>query len=307
MILISIVTPVYGCKTSLHELYLRVKQTVEQITDNFELIFVNDNSPDNPWPTIVDLHNRDNRVKGICLSKNFGQHKAIYAGLTKAKGQWVVVMDCDLQDRPEEILNFYNTAINTGSQVVLGRRENRRDNFIKKTFSKVFYKVLGYLTDTRQDSTIANFGIYNTNVVQAVCSMGDSFKYFPAMVKWVGFKQTTLNIEHDERKYGKTSYSIKKLVQLGLDVIIAFSEKPLRLTIKLGLVISSFTFLLLIIELIRYFNGNIKVLGYTSLILSIWFFGGLTIFIIGVVGLYIGKTFDKVKSRPVFIIDQELN
>ncbi len=307
MILISIVTPVYGCKTSLHELYLRVKQTVEQITDNFELIFVNDNSPDNPWPTIVDLHNRDNRVKGICLSKNFGQHKAIYAGLTKAKGQWVVVMDCDLQDRPEEILNFYNTAINTGSQVVLGRRENRRDNFIKKTFSKVFYKVLGYLTDTRQDSAIANFGIYNTNVVQAVCSMGDSFKYFPAMVKWVGFKQTTLNIEHDERKYGKTSYSIKKLVQLGLDVIIAFSEKPLRLTIKLGLVISSFTFLLLIIELIRYFNGNIKVLGYTSLILSIWFFGGLTIFIIGVVGLYIGKTFDKVKSRPVFIIDQELN
>lgn len=307
MILVSVVTPVYGCKTSLHELYLRVKQTVEQITDNFELIFVNDNSPDNPWPTIVDLHNRDNRVKGICLSKNFGQHKAIYAGLTKAKGQWVVVMDCDLQDRPEEILNFYNTAINTGSQVVLGRRENRRDNFIKKTFSKVFYKVLGYLTDTRQDSAIANFGIYNTNVVQAVCSMGDSFKYFPAMVKWVGFKQTTLNIEHDERKYGKTSYSIKKLVQLGLDVIIAFSEKPLRLTIKLGLVISSFTFLLLIIELIRYFNGNIKVLGYTSLILSIWFFGGLTIFIIGVVGLYIGKTFDKVKSRPVFIIDQELN
>lgn len=303
--LVSIISPVYGCQTSLVELYFRIKENVSLISENFEIILIDDKSPDDSWNTIIDLNKKDPRVKGIKFSRNFGQHKAIYAGVTKARGEWVVVMDCDLQDRPEEIINLYQYATQTQSHVVLGRRVHRRDALFKRILSKLFYYVLGYLTDTQQDSTIANFGIYHRKVINAVCAMGDDFRYFPTMVRWVGFKQSTINIKHDERIHGKTSYSLGKLLRLGSDVVLAFSEKPLKLTIKLGLSISGITILIAIYTLIRYLQGNIHVLGYASLFLSVWFFGGIIIFIIGVIGLYIGKIFEKVKGRPVFIVEEE--
>lgn len=304
--LISVVSPVYGCKTCLVELCYRLKQLFSSITENYEILLVNDCSPDGAWDVIEMLSKSDKRIKGINLSRNFGQHYAIAAGLDNCRGEWVVVMDCDLQDKPEEILKLYNKALE-GFDVVFGRRESRKDNFIKVFLSKMFYKVLGYLTNTRQDSAIANFGIYHYKVIQAICSMGDSMRYFPTMVRWVGFKQTTINIVHAERTDGRTSYSLKKLINLSLDVILAFSDKPLRLTVKLGLTISVLSFIFVVYSLVHYFISNSNVLGWTSLILSIWLLSGIIISIIGIVGLYIGKTFENVKNRPRYIVRDKIN
>jgi len=305
MIHLSVVSPVYGCKSCLHELHDKLIQTLQTITPDFEIIFVNDNSPDNAWDTILELAEKDKRVKGISLSRNFGQHYAIHAGLEHAKGEWVVVMDCDLQDQPEEIIKLYSKA-QTGFDIVLAQRLQRKDTFFKKTFSKVFYSVLGYLTETKQDSSVANFGIYNRKVIQAILSMKDKIRYFPAMVRWVGFKLTAVEVNHQARLVGETSYNIGKLVRMAIDIILAFSDKPLRLTVKFGFMISSLSFIAAIVQFIRYLYGDISVAGFASIIISVWFFGGMMILILGIIGLYIGKTFDRVKDRPVYIVQQTI-
>lgn len=305
MLLISVVVPVYGCDACLPELYERVKATFQKLACEFELIFVDDCGPGNPYSTIKMLAEKDIRVKGIRLSRNFGQHYAIHAGLSKASGEWVVVMDCDLQDQPEEIIKLYEETKN-GYDLVLAKRTVRKDNFIKTKLSVLFYMVLGYLTETKQDSTVANFGIYHKKVISAILSMGDSIRFFPAMVSWVGFSSASIVIEHAERAEGKTSYNFKKLLKLGLDIILSFSDKPLRLTIKLGLLISCISFLGGMVAIIRYFLGYITIQGYASLIFSLWFFSGIIIFVLGIVGLYLGKTFDRVKERPVFIVNDTI-
>jgi polyisoprenyl-phosphate glycosyltransferase len=306
LVLISVVSPVYKCSTCLIELYIRLVKTLETISNNFEIIFINDSSPDDSWAEIVKLCKKDFRVKGLNLSRNFGQHYAITAGLNFAKSDWIVVMDCDLQDQPEEISKLFLKATE-GYDVVYGRRNVRKDNFIKVYLSKLFYRLLSYLTGTKQDSSIANFGIYHKNVIKAILSMGDSMRYFPTMVRWVGFNQTSINIDHAERKDGMTAYSFRKLIDLSLDVMLAFSDKPLKLTVKLGLLISALSILFTFAFLIQYFLGDIKVIGFTSLIISIWLLSGIIIFIVGIVGLYIGKTFENVKNRPTFVVKELLN
>lgn len=303
---LSIVIPVYGCSTSLYELYHRTISAIKTITENYEIIFINDSSPDEAWNIIMQLCEKDEHVIGINLSRNFGQHYSIAAGLDFSSGEWIVVMDCDLQDRPEEIPRLYSKALE-GWDVVLAQRIKRKDPFLKQFFSKLFYAILGYLTETKQDSKIANFGIYHRKVIEAISSMGDALRYFPTMVRWVGFRQTAIEVEHAERKDGKTSYSFKKLLHLGLDVILAFSDKPLRLTVKVGILISTFAFIMAIFIFVMHLLDQIKVTGWTSLIISIWLLGGVIIFIIGIVGLYIGKTFENVKNRPRYIVSDCLN
>jgi glycosyltransferase involved in cell wall biosynthesis len=304
--LISVVSPVYGCGGTVIELYLRIKKALETEKLSFELLLIDDGSPDESWPVIEELASRDNRVKGILLSRNFGQHNAITAGLEHVQGEWVVVMDCDLQDQPEEIIKLYNKT-KEGFEIVMGKRQERKDNFFKKFLSKVFYRVLSYLTKTEQDSSIGNFGIYKVTVIEAVCSLGDQQRFFPTLVKWVGFKHTSIEIVHSRRTVGKTSYSFRKTLNLALDVMLAFSDRPLRLIVKLGVYLSFLSVLYTFITLIRYLAGDIKVIGYTSLIISVWFFSGIIILILGIVGLYIGKTYEKVKGRPQYIIKNKLN
>jgi polyisoprenyl-phosphate glycosyltransferase len=298
---ISVVSPVYGCKASLYELYLRLKDTLEKITTDFEIILVNDASPDGAWETIVDLTKKDPRVKGINFSRNFGQHYAITAGLDHCQGNWVFIMDCDLQDQPEEILNLYNKA-QEGYDIVYAQRTERKDKWLKRIYSKVFYSILGYLTNTKQDPTIANFGAYSCKVIASIRSMQDYHRYFPTMVRWVGFKHTKINVSHSERTVGNTGYSFGKLMSLAADIILSFSDKPLKIMVKFGFLISCLSFIFGIYYLILFFENKIVVSGYTSLIISLWFLSGLIILVLGVVGLYIGKTFDKVKGRPVYLI-----
>jgi dolichol-phosphate mannosyltransferase len=305
-ILISVVTPVYMAEKIVELLVLEIAKAVEAITSDYEIILVEDGSKDNSWECIVKECKKDKRVKGVKLSRNFGQHYAITAGLDKAKGEWIVLMDCDLQDQPSEIIKLFNKA-NQGYDIVLARRESRKDKKSKIIFSNLFYKVLGYLTGTNQDPAVANFGIYHSKVIAAVSSLRESIRYFPTMVKWVGFKSSSVNVDHDYRKIGKTSYNFKRLLKLSLDIILSNSDKPIKLTIKVGFTIAFISFLMGIYTFIRYQAGQITVLGYTSLLISIWFLSGIILAVLGIIGLYIGKTFEGVKKRPIYIIDQEIN
>jgi len=304
--LFSVISPVYKAENLLDELAACLCKELEAIDSNFEIILVDDGSPDKAWEKIQTLSQKDSRIKGIKLSRNFGQHHAITAGLQHATGKWIVVMDCDLQDQPSEITKIYQKA-QEGYHVVLARRHQRKDSPFKRFGSWLFYKILSYLTGVKLDESIANFGIYHQDVIQAICQMPESIRYFPMMVQWVGFKQTQINVQHAPRKYGKSSYNLSKMFKLALDIILAYSDKPIRLTIKVGFSIAFLAFVFAIITLIRYFVGEIKVLGYTSLIISISFFSGLIIFTLGVVGLYVGKTFESVKKRPLYIIEKTAN
>lgn len=303
---ISIVTPVYKCADCIDELYARLTKTLPQITHDYEIIFVNDGSPDNAWEKISQLAKIDNKVKGINLSRNFGQHNAIIAGLEHTKGEWVVVMDCDMQDMPDEINNLYKKCME-GYDIVLARRKNRKDNFLVKISSRTFYKTLSYLTETHQEPTIANFGIYRRPVINALLSMGDYNKYFPTMIRWVGFKTANIDVIHSKRSSGTSSYNLKNKFSLAANIILSFSDKPLKIMIKLGFFFSLVSMVLGIFYLSRYFFVGVTVSGWTSLIISIWFLSGLIIFMLGILGLYIGKTFDKVKNRPDYIISEALN
>ncbi len=297
----------YNAEKLVDPLVERIAASVSAITPDFEIVLVDDFSPDSSWKKIEATCKKFPYVKGIKLSKNFGQQHAIAAGMENAKGSWIVIMDCDLQDRPEEIPNLYNKALE-GFDIVLASRVQRRDDFFKKTFSKAFYAILGYLTGTKQDDTVANFAVLSRKVVNAIISMGDYHRYFPTMVKWVGFKITTLQIQHADREDGKkSSYSYKKRLDLAINTILSFSDKPLRLAVKLGLAISLISALYSIYAVILFFEGKVNVTGWTSLFISIWFFSGLIISVLGMIGLYLGKTFETVKNRPIYIIEEKLN
>lgn len=302
--LLSIVSPVYRAEGLVDELVQRIKASAGLLTEDYEIILVDDRGPDNSWARIQAQAAQDPRVRGLRLSRNFGQHKAITAGLDHARGEWVVVMDCDLQDQPEEIPALYHHARQEGYDLVLARRVARQDSWLKRTGSRAFYRVLSYLTETEQDPAIANFGIYHRKVIAAVLAMRESIRYFPTMVRWVGFRAGSLAVAHAERPEGSSSYNLRRLVNLALDIILAYSDKPLRLTVKLGLVISAAAFAMVLVTVVRYLLGHTWGSGYISIIVSIWFFAGLLLSVLGMVGLYLGKTFEQVKARPLYLVDR---
>ena len=303
--MISIVSPVYRAEKILPILVSEINLVMERIGEDYEIILVDDRSPDNSWEVMKVLSSQNSKIKSIRLSRNFGQHSDIFAGLTKTKGDWVVVMDCDMQDQPKEIAKLYKKALE-GYDIVLGQRENRKDKFLKKLSSKLFYKVFNYLSGGQFNNEIGNFGIYKKKVIDSILNISDYIKFFPLFINWVGFKSVSIPIEHGEREEGKSSYSISRLLKLAFNVIVSFSDKPLRLFINFGLGISILSFVLGIYYLYLSITHKITQPGFSSLILSIWFLSGIIISCIGIVGVYLGKTFDQAKNRPTFIIDEEL-
>jgi polyisoprenyl-phosphate glycosyltransferase len=303
---ISIVTPVYGCKTCLFELYIRLKQTLGSISEDFEIIFVNDASPDDAWKTIVELSGKDKRVKGINLSRNFGQHFAITAGLDHCDGDWIVVMDCDLQDQPEEILKLYEKT-KEGYKVVLGRRFQRQDSRIKILSSNLYYKVFNYFTDNKFDNSIANFSIVHREVIENFRKFDEHSRAYPLFIRWIGFPTTYVDIEHSERKNGKSAYNWPKLINLAIDLIISHSNKPLKLTVKLGLTMSFLSFIIGVYLILNKIVFAVSITGWTSLMVSLFFLSGLLMATLGVIGLYIGKIYDEVKNRPLYIVQDMIN
>lgn len=303
---LSIVSPVYRAEKIVEQLVEEIHLSVKTITDDYEIILVEDGSPDDSWGRIEAICKRDTKVRGLKLSRNFGQHPAITAGLAQAIGEWIVVMDCDLQDQPKEIIKLYKKA-NEGYDIVLASRHHRQDNYYKKLSSRIFYKVFNYFAGIEINSSIANFGIYKKKVITSVLNINDSIKFFPLFINWVGYKSVAIDIEHKEREEGKSSYSFGKLVTLAFNAIISFSDKPLRIFIGFGATISLLSIIVGIYMLIMYFSGKITEPGFASIIISIWFLSGIIISCIGIVGVYLAKTFNQVKNRPIFIIDKVLN
>ena len=303
---LSIVSPVYRGEKMLEELVRRIIVSVTPITDEYEIILVNDQSPDDSWSVIKRLCKEDDHVKGINLSRNFGQHYAITAGLSKSLGEWVVVMDCDLQDRPEEIPNLYLKAME-GYDSVFAQRVERQDTFLKRLSSTIFYKVFSFLTDSKQDKNVANFGIYHRKVVNAILAMGDSIRYFPIMAQWVRFSKFYLPVVHAERKEGMSSYNLFKLLKLASDNMIGFSDKPLRLMLRFGFYVVLISLLFALYIFIKWALGQIVVSGFATLVISIWLAVGIITMMLGITGMYVGKIYDRVKGRPIFIIEETCN
>jgi polyisoprenyl-phosphate glycosyltransferase len=303
---LSIISPVYKAELIVDILIDQILKYTEPITKDFEIILVEDGSFDNSWEKIKLNSQKDSRIKGLQLSRNFGQHNAITAALDACSGEWVIVMDCDLQDRPEEIPNLYSVAIQ-GFDIVYAKRVYRKDSYVKKKTSKLFYMFFSYLSGIKQDSSIANFGIYNRRVINSVKSMREPMRAFGPMVKWVGFNSTSIDVSHGERFSGESTYNWNKLINLALDIAIAYSDKPLKLTVKIGLLISIISIGFALSNIILYLNGTITQPGYASTIVSIWFLSGLIIFSLGIVGLYLNKIFETVKDRPLYIIKESTN
>ncbi|MBL0126321.1 MAG: glycosyltransferase family 2 protein [Flavobacteriales bacterium] len=300
---VSVVSPVYRSKALVPELVARIRAVMIPLGVDWELILVDDACPEGSWDVIVAEAKSDQHVIGLKLSRNFGQHYAITAGLDRVTGDAVVVMDCDLQDRPEEIPRLLE-EMRKGYDVVLARRVDRKDGFFKKLFSRLFYRTLGYLTGSEQDETVGNFGIYSAAVITEVRRLRESIRYFPTMVKWVGFRTTKLDVEHAGRTVGKSSYNLNRMLRLAMDIILAYSDKPLRLLVKFGVIVAVLSLVLVVYTLVQWALGDITVLGYASLITSIWFLSGCMMITLGVVGLYVGKTFEGVKDRPLYIIER---
>lgn len=303
---LSVVSPVYRAEKDLEELVTRIKNAIPSDISILEIILVDDFSPDNSWKEIERLAKLHPEILGVKLSRNFGQHYAITAGLDHVTGDYIVVMDCDLQDKPEEISKLLQKS-KEGFDIVLARRFNRQDSFLKKFFSKLFYKTLGYLTGSKQDETVANYGLYKRNVINEVCNLRESIRYFPTMVKWVGFTTAYVDVEHASRQQGESNYNLKKMLNLALDIILAFSDKPLRLIIKLGMSIAFVSILMAIYAIYNKITGEVSVSGYASLITSIWFLSGCILITLGVIGLYVGKIFEGVKNRPIYIVEKKVN
>lgn len=301
---ISVVIPVYGCPTALPELHRRLIETLEDMGKTFEIIMVDDNCPQNSWVQIERLFAEDPRVVGIRLSRNFGQTRAITAGLDICRGEWVVVMDCDLQDRPEAIPQLYSKA-QEGFDVVFARRVKRKDSPITKLLSRAFYKVYGYFTESEYDGAICNFSISRRIVVENFCRLREYNRDYSMFIQWLGFRQGTIDMEGDERYEGKSSYSLRRKIKLAGEIITAQSDKPLRVSIAIGFVIAALAFLYLLYTVIQYFIEPVP-MGYTTTVASIYLMGGLTLIAIGVSGKYIGNIFTEVKGRPLYVVAETL-
>ena len=303
---ISIVSPVYKAESLVDKLVERIISSVSKLTDSYEIILVEDCGPDNSWGKIHENCKKHSQVKGIKLSRNYGQQHAMQAGLDASNGMYIITMDCDLQDQPEEIEKLLSRS-KKGFEIVVASRRNRQDDAFKKLLSRVFYSTLGYLTETKQDRTVGNFVCYQRNAVDAMARVKDHNRYYPMLQQLVGFNYAKVEIEHAEREDGKSSYSFSKRLRLAMDTILTFSDKPLRLTVKFGVLLSFLSICAAITMVVLYVFSDVKAEGWASLALLLSFFSGIIISVLGMVGLYVGRTFESVKHRPTYIIQEKID
>jgi dolichol-phosphate mannosyltransferase len=306
MVHLSVVIPVYNESSLIKELVKRVKANIKLITEDYEIILVDDGSIDETWQLIGKESLDDNRIKGLKFSRNFGHHYAITAGIHNANGEWAVVMDGDLQDRPEVIPDLYRNALK-GFDVVFVSRVNRPESKVYLIMQKTFYLILNLLSGLKFDSSQANFSIINKKVIEAYKNFPEHSRFYPSTVNWLGFNRTSISAVHGRRDSGKASYTVRKRIKLAMDIILAFAQRPLRLAIYLGMVISFFSILGAIWILFVSNKWGFEVVGWASLMISIFFLGGAILVVLGIIGIYIGQIFQEVKSRPLYVISEKIN
>lgn len=304
--LIAVVVPVYMGRSSLRELCSRLVLSLSEITERFSIILVDDRSADNAWPEILELGQADVRVRGIQLSRNFGQHHALTAGVDFAKARWYVVMDCDLQDAPEDIGLLYKKALE-GFDIVVGVRQKEGHRFWKRHTSKLFYRAFNILAGIQLDWGVGNFRIFSENVAAGFRQMREHARFLPASLSYMGFDVGMVRLPHHPRLEGSSSYTFKKLIKLASSTIIAHSQIPLKIAATFGLAVAFLAVCAGAWIAISSLYWGTRITGWASLIVSIFVVGGVQIFITGVVGVYVGRSFEEAKKRPIYFVKSTSN
>jgi glycosyltransferase involved in cell wall biosynthesis len=303
---IAVIIPVYNGRPMLQELCTRLVGALSSITQDFIIVLVDDAAPDNPWPLICQISKNERRIKAIRLSRNFGQHHALTAGIDIARAHWYVIMDCDLQDSPEDIPLLYIKA-KEGYDVVAGLREKEGHSGIKRHSSRPFYALFRLLSGVKLDWSTGNFRIFSDVVADGFRSMREQLRFVPASFEWMAFETAYVKLPHHPRAEGQSSYTIGKLVRLATNTIVANSLIPLNIVALLGLVMSVITFIIALIYFSRTLILGTTVAGWTSLFVAMLFLSSFQIALISVIGIYIGKTFDESRRRPLYIVRETVN
>lgn len=301
--LISVIVPVYNEAENLQELYDRLKKVLETITKKYQIIFVNDGSKDDSLSEILDLTKKSSNVYYINLSRNFGHQIAVSAGLEYCISDCTIIIDADLQDPPELIKDLYS-KYSEGYDVVYAKRKKREgESFLKKLTAKLYYRLLKRWVSFDIPLDAGDYRLISNKVVKAINKMPEKNKFLRAQIAWLGFKQTHVYFDREVRKHGKSAYSYSKMFRLAIDGITSFSDKPLLFVSRLGLVISIFSFLLILYAIFSHYVLKITITGWTSLLISTAFIGGIQLLSIGVIGEYIGRINSNVKNRPLYILE----
>ncbi len=295
----SVVIPVFNEEENVLELYRRLTAQMEKL-GTYEIIMVDDGSTDRSWGLIKELHEKDSRVKGLSFSRNFGHHIAITAGLDHAKGEKVILMDGDLQDPPEEIPKLYE-KFNEGYDLIYGIREKRQDNILKKITSYLFWWILRRFSGVNIPQGQTMLRIMNRRIVGVIKEMREHARFIHGMMAWAGFKVSTLEIKHNPRIKGKSKYNLTKMFKLAFHAVTSFSTVPLRLATYLGIISSFISLVVGIYFIYRKVFYEIPVLGYASIIVSLFFIGGIQLLVLGILGEYLGRTYQEVQRRPLYI------
>lgn len=305
---ISVVIPVFNEAASLPACYTKTTEILSQFTDEYEFIFINDGSTDNSLEIIKSLSEKDTAVKYINLSRNFGQQIAISAGLEHARGQRVAIMDADLQDPPEVLIEMYN-KLDNGYDVVYGKRKRRKgESVLKRMTARMFYRLLSRMTNIKIPVDTGDFRMITRQVVNELNKMPERDRFIRGQVAWVGFRQTEIVYERAGRQSGHTGYSYKKMVRFALDGLTSFSDFPLRFATWMGFFFSIVSFVMIIWALYQRLIAHSFVQGWTSLIISVLFLGGIQLITIGIIGEYISRIGNNVRRRPKYVVkDKNVN
>jgi dolichol-phosphate mannosyltransferase len=298
---ISVVVPVFKCAECLRHLHERLQAALAQIPGEHEIILVDDRSPDESWSILRQLADEDESLRLIRLSRNFGQHAAITAGIEYARGQWIVVMDCDLQDPPEEIPRLYARA-REGAEIVYARRTGRRGPWFRRTASRMYFRLLNASLGTDFDPDYGNFTIISRKVRDAFLRFRDKDRHYLMILRWLGYDHASIDVAHADRYAGESAYTLGTLLRFAMDGLFFQSTTLLRWSTYVGFVASLCGVLLAGFFVVNYFLEN-PYPGWTSLAVLMLLIGGLTITTIGIAGLYIGKIFTQVKDRPLYVVD----
>lgn len=298
---LSVVIPVYNEEMNIGKLYQRLCNALEPMNTDWEVVYVNDGSKDRSLSILKGLSESDNRVKYIDFSRNFGHQLAITAGIEHAKGEWIVIMDGDGQDPPELITGLLNKA-KEGFEVVYARRRKRDgENFLKKFTARMFYRLLAKITNIEIPVDTGDFRIIHRKIQRILSKMPEQHKYIRGQISWIGFNQTFLEYDREERMGGATKFTYRKMMRFALDGISSFSTWPLKVATISGFLVSAVAFVLIIYSLYQKFFGTTEP-GWTSLHISVLFLGGIQLIGIGMLGEYLGRVSDNVKSRPHYIV-----
>lgn len=297
----SVIIPAYNEEEVIAESYKRLTGVMAQSGGEYELIFVNDGSRDKTIDILNNIADKDDCVKIIDFSRNFGHQIAISAGLDYATGDAVAVIDADLQDPPEVILRMIEKW-REGYDVIYGKRIKRHgETIFKKLTAKIFYRFLHSMTDVDIPVDTGDFRLMDKKVCDAMRSLTEKNRYVRGLVSWVGFKQTAVEYVREERFAGETKYPLKKMIKFASDGIISFSFKPLKLAQYLGFATSALSFIYLIIVIIQKLMG-LTVAGWASILAVSLFFNGIILLMLGIIGEYIGRIYDEAKGRPLYIV-----